>query len=140
MRSVREVTRRFYPSDGNKGTITNILCSDPNMNQIGWYCGNNTPSRTKAGWRQGSERLGLVRYERQPLGVEPGIGMRAATLRALWLLRLWTRRARCRARNGFIVAVAVSTPHGSAVRRFASPFRPADRGYLLGFRLARSSP
>ncbi len=36
----------FYPSDGNDGTITDTTCSDPNMNQIGWYCGNNGSSGT----------------------------------------------------------------------------------------------
>ena len=32
----------FYPSDGNDGGITYTDCSlDPNLDQIGWYCGNN---------------------------------------------------------------------------------------------------
>ncbi len=36
----------FYPSDGNDGTITVTTCGDPNLNQIGWFCGNNGSSGT----------------------------------------------------------------------------------------------
>ena len=38
----------FYQSDGNDGTITHTDCTlDDNLDQIGWYCGNNTPYGTK---------------------------------------------------------------------------------------------
>ena len=31
----------FYPSNGNDGTIADEECNDSNLDQIGWYCGNN---------------------------------------------------------------------------------------------------
>ncbi len=39
----------FYQSDGNDGTITQTGTSpvDPNLTQIGWYGGNNSPYGTK---------------------------------------------------------------------------------------------
>ena len=39
----------FYPSDGNDGAITQTGGAplDPNLDQIGWYFGNNSPSGTK---------------------------------------------------------------------------------------------
>ena len=38
----------FYQSAGNDGTITQQYCDpmDPNMDQIGWFCGNNGSSGT----------------------------------------------------------------------------------------------
>ncbi len=40
----------FYPSAGNDGTITNAACADPNLEQMGWYCGNafDVPHPVKA--------------------------------------------------------------------------------------------
>jgi formylglycine-generating enzyme required for sulfatase activity len=31
----------FYQSDGNNGQMTDTDCNDPNLSQIGWYCGNS---------------------------------------------------------------------------------------------------
>jgi formylglycine-generating enzyme len=42
-------TTAFYPSDGNDGGITQINDQvDPNLIQIAWYLGNNTPEGAKA--------------------------------------------------------------------------------------------
>ena len=41
-------TSAFYPSTGNDGSITETGCDlDPNLDKIGWYCGNNSPYAAK---------------------------------------------------------------------------------------------
>jgi formylglycine-generating enzyme required for sulfatase activity len=50
----------FYPSAGNDGSITEIGCElDANLDIIGWYCGNNTPSGTKPVGERASNVWGL---------------------------------------------------------------------------------
>ena len=49
----------FYISIGNNGLITDTSCSDANLDQIGWYCGNNNPYSTKAVGTKEANHWGL---------------------------------------------------------------------------------
>ncbi|MBN2449004.1 MAG: formylglycine-generating enzyme family protein [Lentisphaeria bacterium] len=45
----------FYPSDGNDGSITYTDCVlDPNLDQIGWYCGNGSGTTHPVGVKEGN--------------------------------------------------------------------------------------
>ena len=41
------------------GPITDTSCDDPNLERIGWYCGNNTPYNTKEVGQKVPNALGL---------------------------------------------------------------------------------
>jgi formylglycine-generating enzyme required for sulfatase activity len=52
----------FYPSPGNDGSITQVVeCSpvDPNLDQIGWYCGNGGGNTTHAAGGKAANAWGL---------------------------------------------------------------------------------
>jgi len=47
----------FYPSTGNNGTMTYEDCTlDPNLDQIGWYCGNSGSKTHPVGLNEPSPR------------------------------------------------------------------------------------
>ena len=45
----------FYTSAGNNGAITDTDCSEPNLDQIGWYCGNASSTTHETGSGGGKE-------------------------------------------------------------------------------------
>ena len=115
------------------GGITQLTCGDPNLNEIGWYCGNNSPNGTKPVAQKEPNAWGLYDmsgncYEYcwdwyaaySPGPVTDPIGPSFGEYRVLrggnW---------GCNSRE-----------HRSA-RRIARP--PDDPNYTGGFRLARST-